>query len=276
MTETDRQISGMQQWTKTNHSKKRSARRVRALACAMLLTFAMAAHAAPGCETVGGSQRVALLELYTSEGCNSCPPADRFLRSLEARGFDSGKIVALGFHVDYWDSLGWRDRFAQPGFSERQRQAAGRSGARFVYTPQFLLDGHDLARGWLAADFASRLAAINAQNAPATLRILQRPQGDTLEVTVTPALDSGVFAQLFVAVLESSLSSEVRAGENSGRRLEHDNVVRVLLGPLPAEAQMLSVPVSPQWRRARLAVAAFLQDQRGRVLQALAAPFCAG
>ncbi|MGH8632371.1 MAG: DUF1223 domain-containing protein, partial [Burkholderiales bacterium] len=169
MTETERQISGMQQSTKRHHSKKRSARRIPGIACGivLMLTLATAAQAAPTCEATSASRRVALLELYTSEGCSSCPPADRFMRSLEARGFDSGKVVALAFHVDYWDSLGWRDRFAQPGFSLRQRSAADRAGARFVYTPQFLLDGRDLARGWLSADFASRLASINRQNASA-------------------------------------------------------------------------------------------------------------
>lgn len=277
MTETDRQISGMQQSTKRHHSKKRSAGRFPRLVCAASLALAACAHAAPGCEAVSGSHRVALLELYTSEGCSSCPPADRFLRSLEARGFDSGKVVALAFHVDYWDSLGWRDRFAQPGFSARQRQAAERSRARFVYTPQVLLDGRDFGRGWLTADFASRLAAINNQSAPATLRILQRPQGDVLELAVKTDLASAGIAQLFVGLLESGLSSEVSAGENSGRRLDHDNVVRVLLGPLPATSQLLSVRLSPDWRRTRLAVVAFLQDPaRGQVMQALATPFCPG
>jgi hypothetical protein len=277
MTETDRQISGMQQSTKSHDSKKQAALRFAGLVCTVTLMLASAVQAASGCEAASGSQRVALLELYTSEGCSSCPPADRFLRSLQARGFDSKKVVALAFHVDYWDSLGWRDRFAQPAFSARQRLAANRSGARLVYTPQFLLDGRDLARGWLSPDFASRLAAINGQRASAALRILQRPHADLLEIAVTTDVAAGSLTHLFVVVLESALSSEVRAGENRGRRLDHDNVVRVLIGPLQGTSQTLSVRLAPDWRRTHLTVAAFLQEPAGgKVLQALAAPLCAG
>jgi len=247
------------------------------VACAAAAASALArpGQSAPSCEAASTSHRVALLELYTSEGCNSCPPADRFLRLLTARGLDSGKVVALAFHVDYWDSLGWPDRFASPAFAARQRSAADRSGARFVYTPQFLLDGRDLAHGWASKDFVAKVHAINRQPASANLGISQRLEGDTLHVTVSTSVAPASTVDLFVAVLESGLSSEVKAGENSGRLLEHDHVVRVLEGPLPARAVSIRLPL--QWDRKRLAVAVFLQERAsGRVLQALAAPLCSG
>jgi len=110
------------------------------------------AGADPDCESRSAARRVALIELYTSEGCNSCPPADRWLSSLQARGFNADRMVPLAFHVDYWDYLGWRDRFAQAGFSVRQRAQAGRGGARSVYTPQLLLNGADLRQSFGTRD----------------------------------------------------------------------------------------------------------------------------
>lgn len=278
MTGSDWQISEMQRSTKRHHSKKLGAGRILKIACAaMLLSIrALSAQPASTCEAGSAGHRVALLELYTSEGCNSCPPADRFLRSLADRGFDSGKVVALAFHVDYWDGLGWRDRFAHPAFSARQRLAADRAGARFVYTPQFLLDGRDLAQGWLSGNFADKVASINRQRASAGLRVSQRLLRDTLEATLSIDVGTASTADLFVAVLESGLASAVKAGENSGKLLEHDSVVRVLEGPLPAASQSIAIPLLSHWNRGRTEVAVFVQERSsGKVLQALAMPLCA-
>jgi hypothetical protein len=277
MTGTDRQVSGIHESTKRHHSKKQITGCIRGIACAAALASALApqARAVSTCKADSPAQRVALLELYTSEGCSSCPPADRFLRALAARGFDAGKVVALAFHVDYWDSLGWRDRFARPAFSARQRMAADRARARFVYTPQFLLDGRDLDGGWMSGDFAARVAAINRQPASASVSITQRLQGDVLQVAVTAIAAAGTATDLFIAILESGLTTAVRAGENSGRLLEHDHVVRVLEGPLPPATRSVTIRLSPEWGRTRLDVAAFLQARAsGEVLQVLAGPLC--
>src|SRR3954471_9884154 len=95
------------------------------------------------CETHSSANRVAVLELYPSEGCNSCPPADRWLSSLPSRGMTSDRLIPLAFHVDYWDQLGWPDRMAKEQFSMRQRTQSQRNGNSFVYTPQLLLNGNE-------------------------------------------------------------------------------------------------------------------------------------
>src|SRR2546430_2171499 len=110
-----------------------------------LIVVATWAHAAPTleCTAMNDKRHIALLELYTSEGCDSCPPTDRWLSDLPSRGYRPNRVVVLAFHVDYWDYIGWRDSFAQARFSERQRLANARNAARVVYTPQLMLNGKD-------------------------------------------------------------------------------------------------------------------------------------
>src|SRR6516225_4364306 len=109
-------------------------------AVAFLATLAAGTFAADGgCRAASGPRAPAVVELYTSEGCSSCPPADRWLSALK----DRPDVVPLAFHVDYWDSLGWKDRFAQAQFSQRQNATQHTSGARFAYTPQVILDSRD-------------------------------------------------------------------------------------------------------------------------------------
>ena len=241
------------------------------------------AGAEPDCESHSVARRVAVIELYTSEGCNSCPPADRWLSSLPARGFNADRVVPLAFHVDYWDYLGWRDRFAQASFSARQRAQTDRGGARFVYTPQLLLNGADFRQPFLDSGFSERLARVNSRAAAAELRLVQR----AVAAGVSIALESRVlepsiqkFSETYVALLENNLSSEVRAGENSGKVLLHDFVVREMIGPLRADSSGRlrwsgTIALHGHWKLPDLGIAAFVQDGRdGDVLQALHAPLC--
>src|SRR5499426_1348980 len=115
-----------------------------------------------------GPQTVALLELYTSEGCNSCPPADALVSSLAAKGLTLDRVVSLGLHVDYWDALGWPDRFAQAIFTQRQREIAKRHRTRTVYTPQLVLHGRPLST-WSA--LAAEIQRINHTQARADLSL---------------------------------------------------------------------------------------------------------
>jgi len=127
-----------------------------------------------------GPQTVALLELYTSEGCNSCPPADVLVRSLAAKGLTLDRVVSLGLHVDYWDALGWPDRFAQAIFTQRQREIAARQRTRTVYTPQLVLHGRALST-WGALD--AEVQRINHTPARADLSLVATTQTpNTLEV----------------------------------------------------------------------------------------------
>lgn len=231
------------------------------LACALL---APTAHAAT-CTATSGPTRNSLLELYTSEGCSSCPPADRWLSQLPP---NSG-VVPLAFHVDYWDRLGWRDPFGQAAFSQRQR--ARNSGLGWVYTPQVMLDGTD-HRNWQRSR-TPQLKSVPAQ-VNISLTLTQSP--DRIDAQVNSRYASSAKhqkTQLFLALYENRLSSKVSAGENASRTLNHDYVVRELAGPLEPHTRH-RFKLQAAWKAADMGVAAFVLNTRGETLQALARPAC--
>jgi hypothetical protein len=243
-----------------------------ALVAWLLAMPACAAHAAATCDVRSGALTRPLVELYTSEGCDSCPPADRWLSATFA---PAGPAIALAFHVDYWDRLGWTDRFASAAYTERQHRAADANGASFVYTPQALLQGHDLR--WRDAGAQARIAAAAAVAPRASIEVHAQRNGTSVAVRARaevrdPALRRGAF--LALAYVDSGLVSEVKAGENRGRRLVHDHVVRAWVaspsgggtGDLAAEARFV-VPVEAG-RDAR--IVAFVQRSADAdVLQAV-------
>ena len=149
---------------------------------ASLAAMTSTALAAGQCRAESAAALTPLIELYTSEGCNSCPPADRWLQGLRADGIAPQKVSALAFHVDYWDYIGWKDRFASPAYGVRQQAAVRRAGGRTVYTPQVMLDGADL-RNW-------RSAALPPPSQPAQAR---------LTLTGSPAADGGWLNRLYQA-----------------------------------------------------------------------------
>lgn len=163
-----------------------------------------------------GEQRVNLVELYTSEGCSSCPAADAWLNGfLQAEGLWS-RVIPLAFHVDYWDYIGWKDRFAQARFSERQYRYQREGGIRTVYTPGMLLNGKEWRR-WLS----QRPAAADERIGSLSLEL----DGDRISARFEPVAKPPGALRLHLAVLAFGLSSEVAAGENRGRRLDHEFVV---------------------------------------------------
>ncbi len=241
------------------------------------------ALAAPECSATSGAQRVALLELYTSEGCDSCPPAERWLNGLPGRGLAPERVVALAFHVDYWNYLGWVDPYARSEHGERQRAAAHRKSARFVYTPQLLLNGKEYRRSALRDDLPERIAAINRDAPAASIELRIEHSAGKLTVrgaALVPDAGHRTGAAAYVALYENRLLSQVLAGENRGRRLEHDFVVRELAGPYALDAQGVAryshaFRIDRAWRPAQLRVAAFVQHQgSGEILQALALERC--
>lgn len=186
------------------------------LALAFVLTgTALAAKSACKVESAAGSPTV--LELYTSEGCSSCPPADRWLAQRVA----DPAVVALAFHVDYWDRLGWKDRFADHAYTERQTRLQRTSGARFSYTPQLIVDGRDRPDAWdgpfATASGTAGSVAIEWQEAPTV---------DRIALTVRPRSNAPARLAGYWAVTEDGHLSEVRAGENRGATLHHARVVR--------------------------------------------------
>lgn len=235
--------------------------RIILLACALL---APTTHAAT-CSATSGTLRNNLIELYTSEGCSSCPPADRWLSQLPP---DSG-VVPLAYHVDFWDRLGWRDPFGQAAFSQRQRER--NTGLGWIYTPQVMLDGAD-HRNWHRSR-SPRTEPVPAQ-VKLSLKLTQSPRRIDVEVgsRFQPAADTQ-FARLFLALFENRLQSRVGAGENARRTLQHDYVVRELAGPLDPRARH-SFFLKSSWKAADLGVAAFMVNAQGETLQALALPAC--
>ena len=228
-----------------------------------LLAAALPAWANNGaaCSAQSASQPPAVVELYTSEGCSSCPPADRWASALKGRA----DVLVLGFHVNYWDKLGWPDRFANAQTTERQHLLQRAIGAPYVYTPQVVLNGRDL-RGWSSAALP-RLPA-----SPITVSLAR--EGKAVKASVGSAVSQRLAG--FWAVLEDGHSSRVKAGENSGETLTHDHVV-TLYKPLPEWSTgntslsfTLDLPAATSKSRR---VAFVITDQSGaRPLQAAVLP----
>lgn len=198
------------------------ARRAAAAGLAGVMLAASGLASAAACEARSGVRPPMVVELYTSEGCSSCPPADRWLSTLKGRG----DVLALAFHVTYWNRLGWPDRFASREGTERQYELARVMGARNVYTPQVVLNGRDW-RGWQGEPSALRSAAGQAL-APMALTLRREGARITAEVSAADGRWGGYWA-----VLEDGHRSRVTAGENQGEILRHDHVVR-LYRPVPA------------------------------------------
>lgn len=246
--------------------------------CAIMLLATALAHAAT-CSGTSGTQRVALLELYTSEGCDSCPPADRWVSTLPTRGLNAQRVVTLAYHVDYWNYLGWKDPFAQARFTERQRFVNARLGSRTIYTPQLMLDSKDYRQGLSLSDFQARVDTINREKPGADIALSITTSAATINATARitlPRKDSNT--AVFLALYENKLANQITAGENRGKRLEHDFVVRELAGPFDAAGTIThAFRVAPTWKTRDIAVAAFVQTTAtGDVLQVLALPYCAG
>jgi hypothetical protein len=248
-----------------------------------LLAAAFAASVQGGqCTAKSGRNTTALVELYTSEGCSSCPPADRWLSSLALRGYVPERVVPLALHVDYWDYIGWKDPYARRDFSLRQRKLTQLQRLALVYTPQVLLQGRDF-RGWGTPAFDDALAKINAKPARASLSLeILSPQEDRFRVNVgAEIVDAAQVAdaRLYLAAYENRLESRVSAGENRGRSLAHDHVVLQWQGPLAFSGAQLALeralPLVPGALVANSGVVGFVQNRRtAEVLQALMLPSC--
>jgi hypothetical protein len=222
-----------------------------------------------------------LVELFTSEGCDSCPPADRWLSAEFPPQSTASSALVLAYHVDYWDRLGWRDRFASERFSQRQRDEARAGGGAFVYTPQVMVQGHDTP-GWNRGRVTDAVVAARRLPPHAVIALDVMPGADALQLRATarvddPALRNG--ASLWIAYADSGHVSAVAAGENRGARLRHDHVVRSLHGPFPVDARAngetaLTLQL-PKERGSVPTVVAFVQDSgNGDVLQAIAVSDC--
>ena len=231
------------------------------------------------CSARSGNGTVPLLELYTSEGCSSCPPADEWLSSLRHGGLVPDRVVPLALHVDYWNDLGWEDSYSQKAFTDRQYRLADLNRQRTVFTPQFVLNGRNLSRWHSQADSEIRHINTVKPRASITLAVSRDAQhvGITADAeTIGPAAQT----DLYLAVYENNLSHDIGTGENRGLTLHHDYVARQLIGPVALEITgkvhfMRNISLDKSWKVPDMGIVAFVQDrQNGEVLQALSLPLC--
>ena len=235
--------------------------------------------AANTCSKTSPAHTIALLELYTSEGCDSCPAADKFVSNLaKTTSFNSDQLIPLSLHVDYWDYIGWKDVFAKPIFTQRQRNLAQLANTRSVYTPEFFIAGKEL-RDW-RGDLSSTVARINSKTAQASIQISIDKLADN-QLHFSLMGKSAQASNLHFALVEQSLVSKIMAGENRGATLQHDFVARewgepIALTAATANTQSRQLKVPSNAVRKNLSVVAFVQSEKGEVLQALSLPLCAG
>jgi hypothetical protein len=255
---------------------------IRVIAGLSILLSASASFGQTGpaaCSAQSGPLKTPVLELYTSEGCSSCPPADKWLSAFKnsASPGNQAQPVVQAFHVGYWDYIGWVDRFATPAHTTRQRQIAAQNRQASIYTPQAVLDGRDW-RDW----HRSEAGKLNGRAEPAEANIsLRQVAPDQFEALVTPlpGLPSGWSA--YWTLTEDGHSSKVKSGENAGELLKHDFVVRQYtpagsFSVKAASAQTAQTPQKLVWRsiaqtpghirRVNLVV---VDSQSGKTLQAL-------
>jgi len=217
-----------------------------------------------------------LVELFTSEGCSSCPPADQLLSELvRTQPVPGVRIVALSEHVDYWDHQGWKDPFSNAAFTRRQQEHAGPNPSD-VYTPQILVDG---GAGIVGSDRVSVLNAIRAAAAtPKAAMTAQWLDGEMRSFEIFMPADARTSrASVFLAVTEDGLQTSVKRGENEGRELKHDAVTRRLVDLGRANSagsyrRVESVSVSSGWNLKNVHVVAFAQSPAGKIVAVEALP----
>lgn len=218
-----------------------------------------------------------LVELFTSEGCSDCPPADVVLQKLiETQPVGGAEIIGLGQHVDYWDRQGWKDRFSSAALTNRQQIYATRFRNESIYTPQMVVDGR---LEFVGSDAGAARRAIERSLTAmhGAVRItIDTMTADRVGVSVSagdlPAPGRGDRADIVVAVTEDQLRSDVTRGENHGRALTHAGVVRYLatIGEAGASPAQANIPLAADWQRDHLKVVAFVQERHGRAVLASA------
>ena len=232
-----------------------------------------------GSDGGSGARTPVLVELFTSEGCSSCPPADRFLEKLDGQPVQGAEMIVLSEHVDYWNHIGWKDPYSASFYSQRQSAYANRFGLDSVYTPQMVVDGTSEFVGSNSglADKAFQ-KALRVPKLPVHLSVISADASNILHAHLeTGELDASFGsrgAEVYVAVALNRAESQVAAGENAGHRLEHVSVVKSLtkvgaLKPGQALEQDVQLKLGPGSDSKGLRLIAFVQEpQQGRVLGA--------
>jgi len=232
------------------------------------LTAHTAIHPAQAAPASVSGRTPVIVELFTSEGCSSCPPADALLSQFtKTQPVAGANVIALGEHVDYWDHGGWADRFSSHRFTLRQNDYVRAFRKDTVYTPQMIVDGQTQFVG--SDEDAARAAIAHAAHQPKAQVSLTRT-GDALLVQVDhlPSSAKNDPAEVVLAITESGLSSTIGGGENAGRRLGHSAVVRQFtpLGTISGGAfrALPSLNLASGWRRENLSAVVFVQERGSR------------
>ncbi len=209
-----------------------------------------------------------LIELFSSQGCSSCPPAEELLNTWGMDLFKAKKALPLAFHVDYWNYLGWKDPFSAPFATARQRQYAGFYNAASVFTPEMVVDGQP---GFNGADQSTAQAEVNqaaALSASPSLGIKVKIHSENIQVALSvPSEESLRGKTIYVVIFENNLNTAVSRGENRGRQLNQNFVVRYLTSL--DKIKKLSIPIDSQWNISQLGVAVWAQDSQTLRVQGL-------
>ena len=220
-----------------------------------------------------GVKQTAVVELYTSEGCSSCPSADRWLSRLIEVPKEELDVLALAFHVDYWDYLGWKDRFSSAASTSRQRQLGANNRQNTIYTPEFFVNGME-ARG--SNNILQKIRQANQQQSALDLKLIVSRDQTSLVLELLVADDHGAGDSIHhrFLVYENNLSTAVQRGENSGETLKHEQVVRYM-----SKAQKLHqqnryrIDIDPDWAPENIGVAVLITTPGNeQYLQALHTP----
>lgn len=226
------------------------------------------------------TSQAVLVELFTSEGCFTCPPADKLLTDLDqAQPVKDVKVIALSEHVDYWNRLGWKDPFSSDEFTRRQTEYARVLGVEDIYTPQMIVDGRT---EFIGSKRGTALDAIaKAARLPkADVRVAIKQSGQnfvelTVRVENCPDVPRGDTAEVMVAITEGGLLSKVSRGENSGRELAHSAVTRKLIKIGAIDGKSFSgerkIQMESSWRRQNMKAVAFVQERGSRRVVGVAA-----
>lgn len=241
-------------------------RHINSLLIALLL-LAISSAQAQTISITSGPFQTPLLELYTSEGCSSCPPADRWLSEVIKLPRQELDVLSLAFHVDYWDYIGWKDAFASPQYTSRQRMLARANKQNSIYTPEFLLNDIEI-RG--SRNIISKIRQANLSNSPLQLELKVNKQSEIIDLQLNNHSPADDDLNVEFVVFEDHLSSQVDAGENAGNQLNHQHVVRYLSPALPLSTQLhYQIKVNPGWKTRNLGVAAIVRTNKGEFLQSL-------
>lgn len=183
------------------------------------LAYVFAAVALMAPAWVSAQTNPVVVELYTSQGCSSCPPADKLMHDLAARD----DVIALALHVDYWDYIGWKDEYANPAYTRRQQKYAHVAGRNMVYTPQMIIAGQDDVVGARSMELADLIAKHSQQ--PATTRVQATRQGNVLTVTAETDGPLAAASNIHLVRYDPERVAKITRGENAGRTLTYNNVV---------------------------------------------------